>query len=81
MRRNSCEFRYETRSIWVQCGELMRHLMEKGLVCIVDRDDSLGRSMLYGTTKKFLQMFGLNSLKDLPEIEQLRPPAATGAQA
>ena len=59
----------------VQCGELMRHLMEKGLVRIAGRDDSLGRPMLYGTTKKFLQMFGLNSLKDLPEIEQLRPPA------
>jgi segregation and condensation protein B len=59
----------------VQCGELLRHLMEKGLVRIAGRDDSLGRPMLYGTTKKFLQMFGLNSLKDLPEIEQLRPPA------
>ena len=58
----------------VQCGEIMRHLMERGLVRIAGRDDSLGRPMLYGTTKKFLQMFGLNSLKDLPEIEQLRPP-------
>ena len=57
-------------------GELLRHLMEKGLVRIAGRDDSLGRPMLYGTTKKFLQMFGLNSLKDLPEIEQLRPPPA-----
>ena len=59
----------------VQCGELLRHLMEKGLVRIAGRDDTLGRPMLYGTTKKFLQMFGLNSLKDLPEIEQLRPPS------
>jgi segregation and condensation protein B len=58
----------------VQCGELLRHLMEKGLVRISGRDDSLGRPVLYGTTKKFLQMFGLNSLKDLPEIEQLRQP-------
>ena len=59
----------------VQCGEILRHLMEKSLVRISGRDDSLGRPMLYGTTKKFLQMFGLNSLKDLPEVEQLRPPA------
>lgn len=58
----------------VQCGEIMRLLMEKGLVRIVGRDDSLGRPMLYGTTKKFLQMFGLNSLKDLPEVEHLRLP-------
>src|SRR5262245_11712391 len=65
----------------VQCGELLRHLMEKGLVRIAGRDDSLGRPMLYGTTKKFLQMFGLNSLKDLPEIEQLRPPTNTQPDA
>src|SRR5579864_500848 len=58
----------------VQCGELLRHLMERGLVRIAGRDDSLGRPVLYGTTRKFLQIFGLNSLKDLPEIEQLRQP-------
>lgn len=58
----------------VQCGEVIAHLMEKGLVRIAGRDDSLGRPVLYGTTRKFLQMFGLNSLKDLPEVEQLRPP-------
>ncbi|MFL5340356.1 MAG: SMC-Scp complex subunit ScpB [Gemmataceae bacterium] len=60
----------------VQCGEVLRLLMEKGLVRIAGRDDSLGRPVLYGTTKKFLQLFGLNSLKNLPEIEQLRPPAS-----
>jgi segregation and condensation protein B len=63
----------------VQCGELLRHLMEKGLVRISGRDESLGRPVLYGTTKKFLQIFGLNSLKDLPEIEQLRPPKTPDA--
>jgi segregation and condensation protein B len=59
----------------VQCGELLRHLMEKGLLRITGRHDSLGRPVLYGTTKKFLQAFGLNSLKDLPEVEDLTPPA------
>jgi segregation and condensation protein B len=44
------------------------------LLRIVGRHDSLGRPVLYGTTKKFLQAFGLNSLKDLPEIEDLTPP-------
>jgi segregation and condensation protein B len=58
----------------VHCGEILRQLMEKGLVRIVGRDDSLGRPVLYGTTRRFLQAFGLNSLNDLPEIEQLRPP-------
>jgi segregation and condensation protein B len=34
----------------------------------VGRDDSLGRPVLYGTTKKFLQTFGLKDLKDLPPV-------------
>jgi segregation and condensation protein B len=50
----------------VHCGETLRLLMEKGLIRIVGRDDSLGRPVLYGTTKKFLQVFGLKSIKDLP---------------
>ncbi|HEY8505133.1 MAG TPA: SMC-Scp complex subunit ScpB, partial [Gemmataceae bacterium] len=60
----------------VQCAELLQHLMEKGLVRITGRDDSLGRPVLYGTTRKFLQVFGLNSLRELPEVEQLKPPGA-----
>jgi segregation and condensation protein B len=58
----------------VQCGELLRLLMEKGLIRIAGRHESLGRPVLYGTTKKFLQVFGLRSLHDLPQVEQLRPP-------
>jgi segregation and condensation protein B len=58
----------------VQCGDLLSQLMEKGVVKITGRHESLGRPVLYGTTKKFLQVFGLNSLKDLPEAEQLKPP-------
>jgi segregation and condensation protein B len=50
----------------VHCGDTLRVLMEKGLVRIAGRDDSLGRPVLYATTKKFLQVFGLKSLKDLP---------------
>ena len=53
----------------VQCGDVLRMLMEKGLVRIAGRHDSLGRPVLYGTTKKFLRLFGLNSLKDLPKQE------------
>jgi len=56
----------------VHCGETLRLLMEKGLVRIAGRDDSLGRPVLYGTTKKFLQMFGLRGLKDLPRADDFR---------
>jgi len=60
----------------VQVGEIIRNLMYKGLVKIVGRAEVLGRPMLYGTTKKFLEIFGLNSLKDLPKIEELKKPLA-----
>ena len=56
----------------VHCGETLRLLMEKGVVKIVGRDDSLGRPVLYGTTKKFLQVFGMKSLSDLPNADHLR---------
>ncbi|MBA7677072.1 Segregation and condensation protein B [subsurface metagenome] len=58
----------------VMVGEIVRGLMFKGLVRIVGRAEVLGRPMLYGTTKKFLEVFGLNSLKDLPKIEELKKP-------
>src|SRR5207245_252696 len=58
----------------VQCGEVLRQLMEKGLIRIAGRHDSLGRPVLYGTTKKFMQVFGLKSLRDLPLVNALRPP-------
>ena len=57
----------------VQSGDALRHLMERGLVRIAGRDESLGRPVLYGTTKKFLQAFGLKSLRDLPPAEGAGP--------
>lgn len=50
----------------VACGETIRSLMEKHLVKIAGRAEEPGRPILYGTTKRFLEVFGLNSLKDLP---------------
>ena len=63
----------------VACGEVLRGLMEKNLVRIVGRADEIGRPMLYGTTKHFLEVFGLASLKDLPNAEQLRLPPGAAA--
>ena len=43
---------------------------------IAGRAEEPGRPILYGTTRRFLELFGLNSLKDLPQPENgLRPPA------
>lgn len=60
----------------VAAAELLKVLMEKGLVKVVGRHDSLGRPQLFGTTKKFLRQFGLNSIKDLPEVGVLKPPGS-----
>lgn len=53
----------------VACGETIRSLMEKHLVKITDRAEIPGRPILYGTTRRFLEVFGLNSLTDLPQPE------------
>lgn len=58
----------------VACGEIVRTLMYKGLVKIVGKAEILGRPLLYGTTKKFLQVFGLSDIKDLPKAEELKQP-------
>lgn len=54
-------------------------LLDKGLIEAVGRLDAPGRPMLFGTTEKFLRVFGLSSLADLPETEAL--DVATAAQA
>lgn len=56
----------------VASGEMLRNLMERGLAKIVGRAEVIGRPMLYGTTRKFLEVFGLASLDDLPRVEELR---------
>jgi len=50
----------------VQCGDLIRQLLDQDLAKIVGRSEELGRPFLYGTTPKFLKTFGLASLNDLP---------------
>ena len=58
----------------VQCGEVINRLREMNLVKIVGRAEDLGRPMLYGTTKRFLEVFGLANLDGLPQVEQLKAP-------
>ncbi len=58
----------------VQCGPILRNLQERGLIKAVGRQNVPGRPILYGTTRLFLQHFGLKSLKDLPKVSELTPP-------
>ncbi len=65
--------RVEIESIrGVQSGEVLRQLVERDFVRIVGRSEELGRPYLYGTTKKFLQVFGIRHLDELPRAEILR---------
>lgn len=54
----------------VACGETIRSLMEKHLVKIAGRAEEPGRPILYGTTRRFLEVFGLNQIDDLPKPDQ-----------
>lgn len=58
----------------VSTGEVLRSLMDRNLIKIVGRAEEIGRPMLYGTTKRFLEVFGLATLKDLPKVEELVKP-------
>jgi segregation and condensation protein B len=55
----------------VESGHLLRALMEKNLVCFEGKSELPGRPMQYGTTKKFLEIFGLRTLKELPTLSQI----------
>lgn len=50
---------------------VLRPLIEKGLITINGRQDGPGRPLLYGTTARFLEYFGLTSLRDLPRVKEL----------
>ena len=56
----------------VAAGDMLNRLREMNVVKIVGRAEDLGRPLLYGTTKRFLEVFGLPSLDDLPQVEALR---------
>lgn len=55
----------------VDCGGVLKTLLEKGMLRIVGRSEEPGRPLIYGTTPHFLEIFGLNSLKDLPSLSDL----------
>jgi len=59
----------------VAVGDMLSRLREMKLIKIVGRADEIGRPLLYGTTNRFLEVFGLSSLKGLPSVEELSPPS------
>jgi segregation and condensation protein B len=56
----------------VNSDGVMHNLLERRLVRTVGRKDVVGRPLLYGTTREFLQVFGLKDLAELPKLTELK---------
>lgn len=65
----------------VNIDGVLENLMDRELIEPKGRKQAIGKPHLYGTTKKFLEHFGLRSIKDLPQIEELKRAAAAEAHA
>jgi segregation and condensation protein B len=63
----------------VNVDGVIRTLLDKRLIRIAGRKEAPGRPILYGTTREFLQYFGLNALEELPRLDEVRPPHDIGA--
>lgn len=55
----------------VSVDYVLHNLLEKELVTVVGRAESVGRPLLYGTTQKFLKIFALKNLEDLPKLREI----------
>jgi segregation and condensation protein B len=51
----------------VSCDYALQKLLDKELIVIKGKSESVGRPLLYGTSQKFIEYFGINNLKDLPQ--------------
>lgn len=60
----------------VDVGGIIKTLMEKGLIKIMGRKDLPGRPLIYGTTKRFLEVFDLKDLSSLPKLKEIKEFAA-----
>lgn len=72
----------------VDCGGVLRQLLERKIIRILGRKEIPGRPIIYGTTKKFLEIFALKDLKDLPVPKEItdrdlpvRHPAAEDGES
>ena len=63
----------------VSCDYALQKLLEKELVTIAGRADSVGKPLLYGVTDRFMDYFGIKSLGDLPQPKEFKLPDSIGA--
>ena len=64
----------------VDCGAVVKSLLERDLVRIVGRRDAPGRPALYGTSASFLEIFGLRGLSDLPALREIEAIVAAPSE-
>ncbi len=57
----------------VNCDYAVQKLLEKELIAIVGRSESVGKPLLYGTSQQFMDHFGLKSIGDLPQLKEVIP--------
>jgi segregation and condensation protein B len=55
-----------------ESGALLRQLVRRGLIAVVNRGDAAQKEVAYGTTPRFLELFGLKGLEDLPQTQDLQ---------
>lgn len=55
----------------VDAGGILKTLMEKGLIKIMGRKNLPGRPLIYGTTRKFLEVFDLKDINSLPKLKEI----------
>lgn len=65
----------------VNCDYAVQKLLDKGLIEITGKADSIGRPMLYGTTIKFMEYFGINDLAELPVPKEFNETNTIGENA
>ncbi len=56
----------------VDCGAVLKALLERGMLRILGKKEEPGRPLLYGTTREFLALFGLSALSALPTLREFR---------
>jgi segregation and condensation protein B len=57
----------------VNCDYAVQKLLEKGLIEIRGKSDAVGKPLLYGTSQKFMDYFGLKNLQELPQLKDIAP--------
>jgi segregation and condensation protein B len=65
----------------VDCGGVLRLLLERRLIRVMGRKEIPGRPLIYGTTRQFLEVFELRDLKDLPTLKEIRELAPEAPEA